>query len=95
MTINTVMRLPKMLRNCMQGVGKTLKPNLLMRFQNIHSGVGPPLSPERTRALLALRINVMAKGFSGISLHVMSHYIDAFNGKLSTPIYLVTAFHII
>ena len=51
--------------------------------QSISVGVGPPLSPERTRALLALRINVMAKGFSGISLHVLSHYIDAFNGKFA------------
>ncbi|CAG2202395.1 HAL [Mytilus edulis] len=27
------------------------------------AGVGPPLSPERTRMLLALRINVLTKGF--------------------------------
>ena len=56
---------------------------IFMDFIIHFSGVGPPLSPERTRALLALRINVMAKGFSGISLHVLSHYIDAFNGTFS------------
>jgi histidine ammonia-lyase len=27
------------------------------------AGVGEPLSPERTRMLLALRINVLAKGY--------------------------------
>ncbi len=27
------------------------------------AGVGPPLHPEKTRRLLALRINVLAKGF--------------------------------
>lgn len=45
------------------------------------AGVGPPLSPERTRALLALRINVLAKGYSGISLEVLKSYIDAFNAS--------------
>jgi hypothetical protein len=27
------------------------------------AGCGPPLSPERTRMLLALRVNVLAKGY--------------------------------
>lgn len=45
------------------------------------AGVGPPLSPERTRALLALRINVLAKGYSGISLKVLNSYIAAFNAS--------------
>ena len=44
------------------------------------AGVGNPLTPERTRMLLALRINVLAKGYSGISLHVLQQYVDAFNG---------------
>jgi hypothetical protein len=30
------------------------------------SGVGPDLSLDRTRRLLALRINVLAKGYSGV-----------------------------
>jgi histidine ammonia-lyase len=42
--------------------------------------VGKPLSPEQSRRLLALRINVLAKGYSGISLGVLQQYIDAFNG---------------
>lgn len=44
-------------------------------------GVGNPLSPERTRMLLALRINVLAKGHSGISLETLQAMIQAFNGK--------------
>lgn len=44
-------------------------------------GVGNPLSPERTRMLLALRINVLAKGHSGISLETLHAMIQAFNGK--------------
>lgn len=46
------------------------------------AGVGNPLSPERTRMLLALRINVLAKGYSGISLETLHAMIQAFNGKL-------------
>lgn len=43
------------------------------------AGVGHPLTPERTRRLLALRINVLAKGHSGISLKTLQQYIAAFN----------------
>lgn len=46
------------------------------------AGVGNPLSPERTRMLLALRINVLAKGHSGISLETLHAMIQAFNGEL-------------
>lgn len=45
------------------------------------AGVGDPLSPEQTRRLLVLRINVLAKGFSGISLTTLNQYIDAFNAS--------------
>ncbi|XP_025108687.1 LOW QUALITY PROTEIN: histidine ammonia-lyase-like [Pomacea canaliculata] len=45
------------------------------------AGVGPGLSPERTRMLLALRINVLAKGYSGISLETLQQYIAAFNSS--------------
>lgn len=44
-------------------------------------GVGKPLSPERCRMLLALRINVLAKGCSGISLETLKQVIEAFNGN--------------
>uniref|UniRef100_A0A9J8DAJ2 Histidine ammonia-lyase n=1 Tax=Cyprinus carpio carpio TaxID=630221 RepID=A0A9J8DAJ2_CYPCA len=40
-----------------------------------------PLSPERTRMLLALRINVLAKGYSGVSLETLHRMIQAFNAS--------------
>ncbi|XP_012697892.1 histidine ammonia-lyase [Clupea harengus] len=45
------------------------------------AGVGSPLSPERTRMLLALRINVLAKGYSGISPDTLHSMIQAFNAS--------------
>eukprot|EP00064_Thunnus_orientalis_P012249 superscaffoldBa00001857_g12283 len=43
------------------------------------AGVGAPLSVERTRMLLVLRINVLAKGHSGISMETLDAMIKAFN----------------
>jgi histidine ammonia-lyase len=43
------------------------------------AGVGNPLTLEQTRRLLALRINVLAKGYSGVSESTLKAYIDAFN----------------
>ncbi|CAB4058645.1 hutH [Lepeophtheirus salmonis] len=45
------------------------------------AGVGKALTPNKTRMLLALRINVLAKGYSGISLKVLKQLIDAFNAS--------------
>jgi len=45
------------------------------------AGVGPGLTPERTKMLLALRINVLAKGYSGISLETLQMIIKAFNAS--------------
>lgn len=45
------------------------------------AGVGKPLTPKRTRMLLALRINVLAKGYSGISLQTLLQLIEAFNAS--------------
>ena len=45
------------------------------------AGVGKALTPEKTRMLLALRINVLAKGYSGIRLRTLKQLIDAFNGE--------------
>uniref|UniRef100_A0A8C6P0A6 Histidine ammonia-lyase n=1 Tax=Nothobranchius furzeri TaxID=105023 RepID=A0A8C6P0A6_NOTFU len=44
-------------------------------------GVGDPLSVTRTRMLLALRINVLAKGYSGTSLETLEAMIKAFNAS--------------
>ncbi|TKS73639.1 Histidine ammonia-lyase [Collichthys lucidus] len=57
---------------------KELQENLVRSHS---AGVGNPLSPERTRMLLALRINVLAKGHSGISLETLHAMIQAFNGS--------------
>ena len=43
------------------------------------SGVGEPLSRNRTRMLLALRINVLARGHSGVRPDTVRKMIDAFN----------------
>ncbi|EEC16235.1 histidine ammonia lyase, putative [Ixodes scapularis] len=45
------------------------------------AGVGNPLTPEKTRMLLALRINVLAKGYSGISTETLLQLVDAFNAS--------------
>ncbi|OXB59843.1 hypothetical protein ASZ78_012397 [Callipepla squamata] len=72
------------------GFGKfarTVIPNsklmeLQMNLVRSHSaGVGKPLTPERSRMLLALRINVLAKGYSGISLETLQQVIEAFNAS--------------
>ena len=43
------------------------------------AGVGPPISASRTRMLLALRLNVLAKGHSGITRRTVEQAIAAFN----------------
>eukprot|EP01128_Nolandella_sp_AFSM9_P007338 TRINITY_DN3997_c0_g1_i1.p1 TRINITY_DN3997_c0_g1~~TRINITY_DN3997_c0_g1_i1.p1 ORF type:complete len:561 (-),score=105.55 TRINITY_DN3997_c0_g1_i1:56-1738(-) len=42
-------------------------------------GVGPAFSLQMTRAIMTLRINVLAKGYSGVSEQTLSQYIAAFN----------------
>ena len=44
-------------------------------------GVGPNLTPARTRALLAVRINSLAKGYAGISRVNLQKCIDALNAN--------------
>lgn len=51
------------------------------KHQFCFAGVGKPLIPERCRMLLALRINVLAKGYSGISLETLKQVIEVFNGN--------------
>jgi len=55
---------------------ETLQQNLIRSHA---AGVGKPLTVERARMLLALRINVLAKGFSGIRLETMMRMVDALN----------------
>jgi len=45
------------------------------------AGVGSPLSPEQTRRVIALRINVLAKAFSGVRLETLQQLVDALNAS--------------
>jgi len=45
------------------------------------AGVGEPLTIERARMMFALRINILAKGYSGISEDTLRRIIAAFNSK--------------
>lgn len=45
------------------------------------TGYGKHLEPSKARMLLALRINVFAKGHSGISLENIEKLVKAFNGQ--------------
>ena len=42
-------------------------------------GVGPPLGSEETRAMMLLRANVLAKGYSGVRLQVLETLLAALN----------------
>lgn len=57
---------------------KQLQVNLIRSHS---AGVGKPLPPKRTRMLLALRINVLAKGYSGVSLETLEQLVEAFNAS--------------
>eukprot|EP00923_Selenidium_pygospionis_P059720 GHVN01105157.1.p1 GENE.GHVN01105157.1~~GHVN01105157.1.p1 ORF type:complete len:612 (+),score=133.27 GHVN01105157.1:88-1923(+) len=45
------------------------------------AGCGPPLSADRTRMLLALRLNVLLKGHSGMRMVNVSKMVKAFNAN--------------
>ena len=58
-----------------------LQRNLILSHS---AGVGTPLTISQTRYMMALRINVLAKGYSGVSVEVLKTYIRAYNvGLLS------------
>lgn len=46
------------------------------------TGVGAPLSPEQTRALMLLRANVMATGCSGVRLETVAMLLDMLNADV-------------
>jgi histidine ammonia-lyase len=53
-----------------------LQRNLILS----HSvGCGATLSPQKTRMMFALRINVLAKGYSGVRAETLQQMIDFFN----------------
>ncbi|XP_072181058.1 histidine ammonia-lyase-like [Diadema setosum] len=88
--VNQILKENKVVYGINTGFGKfarvVIAPEKLIELQEnlIRShcvGVGQPLSPEHTRKLLALRINILAKGHSGISVRVLGQMIDAFNAS--------------
>ncbi|XP_072233109.1 histidine ammonia-lyase-like [Leuresthes tenuis] len=88
--IDAIIRENKVVYGVNTGFGKfahTLIPKeqLVQLQENVirsHcAGVGAPLSVTRTRMLLALRINVLAKGYSGISMETLHTMIKAFNAS--------------
>ncbi|XP_068163526.1 histidine ammonia-lyase-like [Antennarius striatus] len=88
--INTFMREDKVVYGVNTGIGMfahTLIPREQLAYlqKNVirsHcAGVGAPLSIEQTRRLLALRINVLAKGCSGVSMETLDSMIKAFNAS--------------
>jgi histidine ammonia-lyase len=46
------------------------------------AGVGEPLSIPAVRAMMALRANVLAKGYSGIRLETLEHLVAALNQRV-------------
>lgn len=58
---------------------KDLEQLQLNLIRSHSAGVGQPLPVERVRRLMALRINVLAKGHSGISFETFCQIVDAFN----------------
>lgn len=58
---------------------KKLQRNLIMSHA---VGVGEPLAPEIVRAILLLRANALAKGFSGIRLSTLEILLDVLNAGI-------------
>ncbi len=56
-----------------------LQENLILSHS---AGVGPYLSIPETRAIILLRINVLAKGYSGICLETLQTLITILNSKI-------------
>jgi aromatic amino acid lyase len=53
---------------------------LQVRIIRSHAcGIGEPLAVNRARMLMAIRINVLAKGYSGVGEDTLQVYINAFN----------------
>jgi len=57
----------------------TLQVNLLRSHA---AGVGEPLSIAAVRAIMALRANVLAKGFSGVTPETLQHLVELLNRRV-------------
>src|SRR5512138_2137439 len=58
---------------------RELQVNLLRSHA---AGVGPPLGERETRALMLLRANVLARGFSGVRLSTLELLLELLNRRL-------------
>ncbi|KJR47986.1 Histidine ammonia-lyase [Desulfosporosinus sp. I2] len=58
---------------------KKLQRNLIMSHS---TGVGDPLAPEVVRAIMLLRANALAKGFSGIRLTTLETLLNVLNAEI-------------
>ena len=57
--------------------------DLQLNLVRSHSvGVGPPLSIEETRAMMLLRANVLAQGFSGARREVLDYLVQMLNDRV-------------
>uniref|UniRef100_A0A4W4FG44 Histidine ammonia-lyase n=1 Tax=Electrophorus electricus TaxID=8005 RepID=A0A4W4FG44_ELEEL len=82
--LDTIVKEKKVVYGITTGFGKfarTVIPNSKLKYSHSFDGLGSPLSPEKTRMLLALRINILAKGYSGISLETLHCMVKAFNAS--------------
>uniref|UniRef100_A0AAR2LWZ5 Histidine ammonia-lyase n=1 Tax=Pygocentrus nattereri TaxID=42514 RepID=A0AAR2LWZ5_PYGNA len=77
--LDTIVKEKKVVYGITTGFGKFART--VIPISKLKYSLGSPLSPERTRMLLALRINVLAKGYSGISLETLHTMIQAFNAS--------------
>ncbi len=58
---------------------RDLQRNILLSHS---AGVGRPFDEETTRAIMALRVNSLAKGFSGIRLETLQTLVDMVNARV-------------
>lgn len=88
--VETIVEEKKVVYGVTTGFGKFAKvvisPEQLEELQenlirSHASGVGNPLTPDKTRMLMTLRINILAKGFSGISIGNLTQIVAAFNAS--------------
>ena len=68
---------------------KDLKQLQLNLIRSHAAGTGRGLDLNRTRRLLLLRINVLAKGHSGISSESLKCLIDAFNAGVLVSLFWI------
>lgn len=61
--------------------GKDLEKLQVNLIESHAAGVGQPLTIHKTRMLMILRINVLAKGHSGVSRATLQKYLNALNNN--------------